>query len=155
VLGTPPVRRLAFGMCFVWLAGSCGTDAVGVSECRELEQARCAAAVSCGFADVDECGRFYRDHCLHGVAIAELSQVEVDACVATIDNAGRCAAAQPDSAPAACAVPIATQSEVARVCDVVLQPELASACAFLRPAPAAAAPLAAAATPAARDAGGP
>jgi hypothetical protein len=148
------VRRLGFGVCFVWLAGSCGTDAVGVSECREVEQARCAAAVNCGFADVEECQRFYRDHCLHGVAIEEVNQVEVDSCVATLENAGRCAAEQPDSAPAACAVPIPTQSEVAKVCDVVLAPELASACAFLRPAPATAAPAAPAAAGGAAGTGG-
>ncbi|MEO8184556.1 MAG: hypothetical protein ABI895_37580 [Deltaproteobacteria bacterium] len=143
------MRRLALGVSIVWLAGSCGTDAVGVSECREIEQARCAAAVSCGFADVDECQRFYRDHCLHGVAIDTVTQVDVDTCVAQIENAGRCAAAQPDLAPAACEVPIATQTEVAKVCDVVLTPELASACAFLRPTPAPAAT-----PPAAGGAGG-
>jgi hypothetical protein len=143
------VIRLAFGVCIVWLAGSCGTDAAGVSECREIEQARCAAAVNCGFTEVDECRRFYRDHCLHGVAIDTVSQVDVVTCVDQIENAGRCAAAQPDSAPSACEVPIPTQTEVARVCDVVLQPELASACAFLRPIPAPAA-----APTAATDAGG-
>lgn len=144
VLGTAPVRRLAFGLCLVWLAGSCGTDAVGVSECREVEQARCAAAVNCGFPDVDACQRFYRDHCLHGVAIEDVNQVDVDSCVDTIENAGRCAAAQPDATPATCEVPIVTQAEVAKVCDVVLRPELASACAFLRPAPTPAAVPAAA-----------
>lgn len=136
MLGTPPVRRLALGVCFVWLAGSCGTDAVGVSECREVERARCAAAVSCGYPDVDECQRFYRDHCLHGVALDSVNTVDVQNCVLQLESAGRCAAAQPGSAPSACEVPIPTQSEVANVCDVVLQPELASACAFLSTAPA-------------------
>src|SRR5262245_12967187 len=40
VIGSASVRRLVLGVCFVWLAGSCGTDAVGVSECREIEYAR-------------------------------------------------------------------------------------------------------------------
>jgi hypothetical protein len=153
VLGTAPVRRLALGVSFVWLAGSCGTDAVGVSECREIEQARCAAAVNCGFAEVDDCQRFYRDHCLHGVAIADVTQVQVDGCIAQIESAGRCAAAQPDAPPSACEEPIPTPTEVAKACDVVLQPELASACAFLVP-PQPAAPPATAAPPAAKDAGG-
>jgi hypothetical protein len=148
VLGTPPVRRLALGVCFVWLAGSCGTDAVGVSECRDVERARCAAAVNCGYPDVTECQRFYRDHCLHGVAVDSVNAVDVDNCVRQIENAGRCQAEHPGSAPSACEVPIPTQGQVASVCEVVLQPELASACAFLTPAPAPAAPPQ-------NDAGGP
>jgi hypothetical protein len=147
VIVSAPVRRLALGVCFVWLAGSCGTDAVGVSECREVEQARCGAAVSCGYADVEECRRFYRDHCLHGVALDKVDTVQVDQCVAQIQSAGQCAAEQPGAAPADCAQPIATQTSV-KVCDVVLRPELATACAFLVPAPEPAA------APAAADAGG-
>jgi hypothetical protein len=145
-----PVRRLAFGVCFVWLAGSCGTDAVGVSECREVEEARCNAAVSCGYADVEECRRFYRDHCLHGMALDKVETVQVDQCVAQLQNAGQCATQQPGAAPADCAQPIATESSVAKVCDVVLRPELASACAFLVPAPEPAA----APAPVSADAGG-
>jgi hypothetical protein len=136
MLGTPPVRRLALGLALVWLAGSCGTDAVGVSECREVERARCAAAVNCGYPDVDECQRFYRDHCLHGVPLDSVNTIDIQNCVLQIESAGRCAAEQPGSAPSACEVPILTQSEVGNVCDVVLQPQLASACAFLSPAPA-------------------
>jgi hypothetical protein len=137
MLVTPPVQRLAMGVCLGWLAASCGTDAVGISECREVERARCAAAVSCGYPDVEECQRFYRDHCLHGVALDSVDTVDVANCVQQIESAGSCAAAQPDSPPSGCQVPIPTRSEVANVCDVVLQPELASACAFLSPASAA------------------
>lgn len=146
------MRRLVLGASFVWLAGSCGTDAAGVSECREIEEARCAAAASCGFPDVEQCQRFYRDHCLHGVAVEDVSSVQVDACVAELGRAGRCAAAQ--SAPDACAEPLGTEVAVAQVCDLVLQPELLTSCAFLAgpPAPEAAPPPPAAAAPA--DAGG-
>jgi hypothetical protein len=150
VIRTAPVRRVAFGVCFVWLAGSCGTDAVGVSECREVEEARCDAAVSCGYGDVQECRRFYRDHCLHGVALEQVDNVQVDQCVAQLQNAGQCAAEQPGVAPADCARPIETQTSVATVCEVVLRTELATACAFLVPAPE---PAPAPAAPAA-DAGG-
>ena len=150
VIGSAPVRRLAFGVCFVWLAGSCGTDAVGVSECREVEEARCNAAVSCGYTDVEECRRFYRDHCLHGVALDKVDAVQVDQCVAQVQNAGQCAAEQPGAAPADCAQPIETATSVAKVCDVVLRPELATTCAFLVPAPGSAP----APEPPAADAGG-
>ena len=142
------MRRLGLGICFVWLAGSCGTDAVGVSECREIEDARCAAAASCGFPDVEECQRFYRDHCLHGVAVEDVSAVQVDACVAELERAGRCAAEQ--VAPDACSEPLRMEVAAAQVCDLVLQPEQLTACAFLAAtAPAQPEPAAPAA-----DAGG-
>jgi hypothetical protein len=140
VLLSPPVRRLGIGVCFVWLAGSCGTDAVGVAECREIESARCAAAASCGFADVEQCQRFYRDHCLHGVALEEVNEVQVDACVTELERAGRCATDAPGSAPAGCPEPVQTESEVTDVCTLILRPELASACAFLAPSTATPAP---------------
>jgi hypothetical protein len=108
---------------------------VGVSECREVEEARCNAAVGCGYADVDECRRFYRDHCLHGVPLDTVDNVQIDQCVAQIQSAGQCAAEQPGAAPADCAPPIQTQTVVAKVCDVVLRPELTPACAFLVPGP--------------------
>lgn len=133
VIGSPPVRRLVWSACFVWLAGSCGTDAAGVSECREIEDARCAAAASCGFPDVAQCQRYYRDHCLHGVAVEEVSSLQVAACVAELERAGRCAAAQ--TAPEACAEPLGTQVVVTQVCDLVLQPELLTSCAFLADVP--------------------
>jgi len=116
-------------------AAACGTDASGVAECRQIEQARCNAAVACGFPDYTECRRFYRDHCLHGLAVESVNSVLVDACVAVIERAGQCASEQPDTAPGDCPEPIRTETEVATACDVVLQPELASACAFLEPEP--------------------
>ncbi len=136
----------------MWLAGSCGTDASGVSECREIEDARCTAAASCGFPDVEQCQRYYRDHCLHGLAVDDVSAVQVDACIAEIDRAGRCAAQQ--VAPESCSEPLSTTVVVAQVCDLVLRPELLNPCAFLVAAPEPEpAPPAPAAAPAA-DAGG-
>jgi hypothetical protein len=129
------VKRLGFGFAMVCWAAACGTDAVGIAECRQVEQARCNAAVSCGFPDYTECRLYYRDHCLHGLAIETINSVQVDACVAVIERAGRCASEQPDTAPGDCAEPIRTDTEVATACEVVLQPELASACAFLEPDP--------------------
>ena len=64
-----------------------------------------------------------------------INNVLVEACVAVIDRAGQCASLQPDTAPGDCPEPIRTETEVATACDVVLQPELASACAFLEPEP--------------------
>jgi hypothetical protein len=149
------VRRLGLG--FICLAGCFGTDAVGVSECRELEQTRCAAAVPCGFPDVGECRRYYRDHCLHGVALEAINAAQVDACVLDLERVGRCAADQgPDTPPSMCAEPVATVGVAGSVCDVVRRPEAAAACAFLTfvPAPVTPAPTPAPLVPAVGDAGG-
>jgi hypothetical protein len=109
----------------------CGTDAVGVGECRALEQARCAAAAACGFPDVAACERYQRDHCLHGVALEEISAGQIDICVVDIERAGRCAASQGATTSAgACAEPVVAQGTA---CDVVRTPERAVSCAFLAP----------------------
>jgi hypothetical protein len=116
----------------VLLAFGCGTDAVGTTECREIEQARCAAAAACGFPDVAECERYYRAHCLHGVPLDAVSSVEVDTCVRDIERAGRCAAGQgPSTAPSACAEPVPLVGTAAEICDVVRGPEVTASCAFL------------------------
>lgn len=124
------VRRVGLGM--VLLAVSCGTDAVGTTECREIEQARCAAASACGFPDVTECERYYRAHCLHGVPLDAVSSVEVDNCVRDIERAGRCASGQgPNTAPGACAEAVSLVGLAPAICDVVRSPEVAASCAFL------------------------
>lgn len=129
------VRRVGLG--WVLLIGGCGTDAVGTTECREIEQARCAAAPACGYPDVAECQRYYRDHCLHGVPLESVSAVEVDSCVSDIERAGRCASgAGPQTAPGACPEPIGLAGAAPSICDVVRTPQLASSCAFLGAAPA-------------------
>ena len=73
-------------------AAGCGTDAKGIDDCRDIEQARCAAAKSCGIEDVAACQRFYRDQCLHGLSISAPSSSVLKACLATIRSAGACAA---------------------------------------------------------------
>lgn len=132
VLRRPSVSRSGLGL-WVILALGCGTDAVGVGECRALEQARCEAGAACGFPDVAACQRYERDHCLHGVAIEDIAPGQVDACVADLGRAGRCAASQGQSTPAdTCAEPV-TLAAVASACDVVRNPERAASCSFLAP----------------------
>ena len=117
-----------------WLG--CGTDAVGVSGCRALERARCEAALACGYPNVDECRRYQRDQCLHGVALESATAVELDACVTDIERAGRCAAAQgATTAASSCTEPIATDTGARTACDVVVRPEQATSCAFFSDAP--------------------
>lgn len=119
-------------------AAGCGTDAKGVDDCRDIEQARCDAAQHCGIvSDVAECQRFYRDQCLHGLQVASPGSVKVKACVATIRAAGVCAATDEgnDVALASCDPAVTSDAPGATTaCDVVKEPEKAAECSFLAPA---------------------
>jgi hypothetical protein len=125
------IATIAFATC------ACGTDAVGVQACRQIQEARCRQAPQCSIAlqppyhsngtDVDACIRFYEDACLHGLASGnDPGPVAVNACVAAINDGG---------------------------CSVVTTPESATACSWLAPNAAAdAANAAADAASAASDA---
>jgi hypothetical protein len=93
------VRRLA--ALALLLAGpavvnGCGTDAVDVDGCKQIEEARCRQIPACGIAferpyftsgtDVDSCVRFYDDACLHGLAVADPGPAALSACVAAING---------------------------------------------------------------------
>jgi hypothetical protein len=117
------------------LAAGCGTDAVGVSECREIEQTRCEAAASCGYPAVEECQRYSRDHCLHGVPGDQINASEAESCTRQVAAAGQCAASiGATTAPDACDPPIPTDGTAGSVCDAITKPESMMACSFLRPA---------------------
>jgi hypothetical protein len=137
------VTRPWFALASLCALFGCGTDAEGVSGCRALENARCQAAASCGYPNVDECRRYQRDQCLHGVALETATSVELDACVADIERAGRCAAEQgATTAASSCAEPIATDTGTRTACDVVVRPEQATSCAFFVDAPTGETPAA-------------
>ncbi len=81
------------------LAVACGTDAVGIEACRQIESARCRQAPNCPNislaqplhpgSDVNDCIRFYNDACQHGLAVGDPGAPSVNACVAAI-NEGNC-----------------------------------------------------------------
>jgi hypothetical protein len=128
------VRQIGFALACLAVSMGCGTDAVGVAECRAFERVRCEAAASCGYPNVEECERFARDHCLHGVALDTISAIELDGCAQEVGRAGRCAEQQGGStAVNACSEPVVSAAPAPTACAVVLTPELASACAFLAP----------------------
>jgi hypothetical protein len=114
-------------------ASGCGTNAVGVDDCRDIEQARCHAGAPCGIIeDVGACDRYYRDHCLHGLAAKPPAGASVSACVQVIEAAGRCAQADPDAKLESCSeVVTASQHNLVTACEVVTHPELATECSFL------------------------
>ncbi len=107
VMDPRPVILLAFcalALTLSYPVVGCNTGAVGVSECREIERARCRAAAACGTVeDAEECQRFYRDHCLHGIAAPEVPTESAGrACVTAIEEAGQCAEEDPTMSRQAC-----------------------------------------------------
>jgi hypothetical protein len=115
-------------------SSGCGTNAVGVDQCRDIEEARCTGALSCGIiTDVDTCKRFYRDQCLHGLAVASPGTAAVSACVATINAAGVCAMADAGTPLKECGTVSASAPGAKTACDIISSPELAAECAFLVP----------------------
>jgi hypothetical protein len=122
-------------------AMSCGTGAVGVDDCRKIEEARCEAATHCEgdlrVGDAEACKRYYRDHCLHGLAVGQSpGDPTVNRCVSAIEAAGNCAASDSDMSAAECAADSPALAEPAddriqTACDVVRLPELIPECGFL------------------------
>lgn len=127
------------------LAVACGSEPVGVEECRRIESARCTASTAC--ADVTEaeatyCVSFYRDQCLHGFVnkAADYSDATITACVSAIQAVEACARtgvmnmAGCSSATLVAGVDPATTL----LCTIIKRtPEVLTACAFLTPNPAA------------------
>jgi hypothetical protein len=116
----------------------CGTDAHGVEDCREIEIARCAAAVPCGIiTDQTRCEIYYRDHCLHGLPGAQPQQATVDTCVSAINALGVCAKQGGTAAEVKDCEGVETYGATT-TCEVIQFPEKAYACSFLssKPPPA-------------------
>jgi hypothetical protein len=119
-------------------ASGCDTDAVGTGTCRDIEYARCEAALHCDLGvdsegEVDDCKRFARDNCLHGLETSDRpGSTATRKCVAAIQAAGTCARDHdPSWTFTECeGEPEATDPTIT-VCDVVQSPEEATDCAFL------------------------
>jgi hypothetical protein len=111
----------------------CGTAAKGVQDCRDIEQARCKAATTCGIVtDENDCEIYYRDHCLHGLPVTPPQPAVVDDCVATITSLGTCIQSHGRSALLAdCDPDHAIADNATSACEVVQYPERAYACSFL------------------------
>jgi uncharacterized membrane protein YgcG len=134
------VRRAFAAVALLATAGvvtgpGCSTDAVGVDECRQIEHARCEAASHCGIVDdVESCQRFYRDHCLHGLAVESPGAIVLESCVGVIQRAGECARDHGQEAPLEECGEVSDDVGDAEVaCDLVLHPERSTECSFLWP----------------------
>jgi hypothetical protein len=133
-----PAAVLLVGAVLLGSPG-CGTDAVGIDDCRDIERARCEAAAHCGLVDdVDECQRFYRDQCLHGLSVESPGSIAVERCVEVIRLAGDCARDHggTDADLDDCVEePSSETVDAQTACDLVLYPERSRECRFLTPNP--------------------
>jgi hypothetical protein len=143
-MGHPPRPRTALrgsaliGASLLALASfgagtACGTDPVAYEGCRKIESARCRSAPGCPnlkVPDVAACERFYRDHCLHGMALADdPGAPRIDACVGAIERAGTCV----KSGDTTCSDVVSVDGATA--CEMLERPERAKLCEFLVPVP--------------------
>ena len=122
---------------------ACDTSAVGVESCRQIEYARCNAAVHCPniytISDPTACRRFYRDHCLHGLPLAQdPGAAAVNPCVNAINAIATCAEEKGGTtALNQCDRPSNPTAQelnsTAPVCDLIRDPETISQCSFLNP----------------------
>lgn len=128
------------------VALSCGTDAVAVDACRQIETARCKLAPACGMPsfDVAGCTRFYRDECLVGIANASDGGGSTDpaACITALQG---CAAGDASTAPGCPGQALHPGAKCLNglveipsptACDIVLHcPEVLEACHFVAAVP--------------------
>ncbi len=136
LLATISVSAAATVASFLLVSASgCGTDAVGVDDCRRIEIERCRAGVECGVVkDLAACERYYRDQCLHGLPLKRPpSSRLLKGCVETIRLAGECAKLGAETELAACVAPPTEATTLRTACDIVASPEATLECAFLTP----------------------
>jgi uncharacterized membrane protein YgcG len=127
-------------LLFATLPPSCSTKAVGIDECRRIEEARCEAAIECPeefdvrtSADVAACKRFYHDHCLHGLDVSDApGKPKVTDCVDSIQRLGRCAKSNgAASLITECDSLTSSDLDVTRVCGALYHPQVLKSCSFL------------------------
>ena len=135
VLSTATRALLSAASVVTIMAAGCGTDAKGVDDCRDIEEARCSADKNCGVVmNVTQCQNFYRDQCLHGLPVSPPGSAAIKACVATIHAAGLCALEGMDTAPSDCSAGNPSGMTSAQTtCEIVSNPEKTAECAFLMP----------------------
>lgn len=80
------------------------------------------------------CSRFYRDHCLHGLAVSNSpGRPKINRCVESIERLGRCAAKERKLSE--CDDVSSSNDEITTVCGLVAEPQAMPDCAFLEPDP--------------------
>lgn len=127
----------------LWLVPGCGTDAVGVEACRQVEMARCDLAPLCAGFDgspniktaeqTQNCRQLYSDHCLLGLenTKSEVGQADIDACVKALKKTADCPDPQSSTA-GACGVNLRDGvDQTLQPCRILQQPHWLEACKWL------------------------
>ncbi|HVK62993.1 MAG TPA: hypothetical protein VM694_00880 [Polyangium sp.] len=136
----PELRHLlaaAFGLLVVSAASACGTDAVGIDACREIESARCEATQACGATEAEAtyCIDLYRDQCLHGFQSGQEPGTDATArCVEAVRAVAACARAGAASMADCPAEPLVAAADPAAITPCVIitrKPEQLADCAFV------------------------
>lgn len=118
-------------------ASACGTDAVGIDACREIETARCEALQACGGTETQStyCIDLYRDQCLHGIQSGVEPGADATArCVEAVQAVAACAragAATMADCPAEPLVASADPAAIAPCLVITRKPEQLADCAFV------------------------
>jgi hypothetical protein len=140
---------LAAGIALVVLAAyGCGTDAVGIDACRQIESATCEAAPTCkGDPDsfeieteeqVENCKTLYNDHCLLGLENAteeDPAEEKVQKCVKAIEATAKCQEARTATMAECTDVPMEEGGGALTPCQALREVELMTACAFIAKPP--------------------
>jgi len=150
--------RVLGGLAALWLGAplfipGCSTGAVGIDACRAIESARCDAAPDCQGDEnsfgieteeqVSNCKVFYNDHCLVGLenTEAEPAQDDVDKCVNAVAAVAKCKRTPDIVTMDACNTSNENAAETVEgeagrtPCEVLQEPELLKACAFVAEKP--------------------
>ena len=140
------------GLPLGWLLPGCGTDAVGVEACRQIEAARCSALRSCPVAqggfksddEVDACTLFYRDQCLHGIeSTTAPTDAQLTGCVNAVKATAACAKAGTPTMEGCPAAPLVSPMEASGLtpCNAILKAaDHLAACNFVDAMPDAGGP---------------
>ncbi|MDI3287538.1 hypothetical protein [Polyangium sp. 15x6] len=127
----------ALGLLAATVASACGTDAVGIDACREIETARCEATQACGATEAEAtfCINLYRDQCLHGIQNdVEPSADATARCVEAVRAVAACAragAATMADCPAEPLIAAADPAAIAPCLVITRKPEQLADCAFV------------------------
>ncbi|MDI1478789.1 hypothetical protein [Polyangium sp. y55x31] len=119
------------------VASACGTDAVGIDACREIETARCEALPACGGTEAEAtyCIDLYRDQCLHGIQSGVEPGADATArCVEAVRAVAACARAGAASMADCPAEPLVAAADPAAITPCVVitrRPEQLADCAFV------------------------
>src|SRR5262249_54486526 len=135
----------AFGGAVAFAGYGCGTDAVGIDACRQIEAVRCDVAPACkGDEDtfginteeqIANCKTLYLDHCLLGLEnpdAEEPSQSKAAKCIKAIKAAADCKKAKVETMADCEDAPVIEGQTELTPCQALHEVEKLQACTFVK-----------------------